>query len=333
MKEIKCAIIGLGFFGEKHAEVLSDMGGVELSAVCDARGDRLKEVADKFKVPQSYTDYKELLADEQIDMVSIVTHYTDHHQVTVDALKAGKNVFLEKPMAATVDQCRDIVNAARKAKGIFAVGHICRFDPRVVAARKAIEDGKVGKILYMHAKRNLPTTVGQQVLDKISALFGDGIHDTDLMLWFTKSKVQTVYACQLNVTGHKNADIGTAVYRFESGAIGVIETVWALPANTEYTIDARFEIIGTKGAIYIDCGNAGVTINSPDRIHKPDTVYWPDLYNSSTGALRNELQYFINCITKDTMPEVITPEESMYAVEVVCAAEKSASIQQIVNLE
>lgn len=332
MDKVRVGVIGLGFFGEKHAEVLSDMQGVELAAVCTRRPDRLKEIADKFGAAKSYTDYKDLLADNDIDVVNIVTHYTDHHQITIDALKAGKHVFLEKPMAGTVKECEDIVNAAKSAKGSFMVGHICRFDPRIAAAKQAISDGKIGPIVYMHATRNLSSLIGDQVLDKISALTGDGIHDTDLMLWFTSSKIKTVYAQDMNVSGHKFADVSSAMYRFENGATGVIESIWALPENTPFQIDARFEIIGTEGAIYIDCGNAGVTINDKAGIHKPDTVYWPDMHSRSEGALRIELTYFTDCLRQGKVPDVITPEESKLAVEVICAAEESASSGKVIEI-
>ena len=332
MGKVRLGIIGLGFFGEKHVEVLSNMQGVELAAVCTRRPQRLKEIAEKYSVPKNYTDYKNLLADNDVDVVNVVTHYRDHHQITIDALNAGKHVFLEKPMASTVKECEDIASVAKSAKGSFMVGHICRFDPRITAAKEAVDKGKIGTITYMYARRNLPTTIGQQVLDSISALFGDGIHDTDLMLWFSQSKVKSVYANEVKLTGHKYPDIGSAVYRFENGAVGVIESVWTLPENTPYQIDARFEIIGTQGAIYIDCGDAGVTINDKVGIHKPDTVYWPYLHGRSIGALRSELTYFTDCVRECKAPQVITPEESRLAVEVICAAEKSSKTGEVVKM-
>jgi len=332
MSNVKVGIIGLGFFGEKHAEVLRDMEGIDLAAVCTRRPDRLKEVADRFEVAKTYTDYHDLLADDEIDVVNIVTHYTDHYPIAVHALESGKHVFLEKPMAAKVDECDAIVSTAQKAKGFLMVGHVCRFDTRVTAAKDAISQGKIGKIVYMHATRNLATWIGDQVLGKISALVGDGIHDTDLMLWFAESNIKTVYAQELNVTGHEHDDIGSATYRFENGAIGVIESVWSLPENTPFQIDARFEIIGTEGAIYIDCGDAGVTINDKSGIRKPDTAYWPYLHGRSVGALRNELRYFTNCVRIGQKPDVVPPEESSMAVKVICAAAESAASGKVVTL-
>ncbi|MDD5698627.1 MAG: Gfo/Idh/MocA family oxidoreductase [Victivallaceae bacterium] len=332
MKKVKFGIIGLGFFGEKHAEVLSAMTGVELSAVCTRRADRLKEMAARFGIPKTFTDYRDLLADPEIDAVSIVTHVNDHRAIAVEALQAGKHVLLEKPMAGTVDDCRAIIAAAKKAAGVFMVGHICRFDARVYLAKKAVAEGKIGRIISMHARRNLPKNISAGVLDKISPLMGDGIHDIDLMLWLTGCKVNSVYAKNVRVRNFRYPDLGWAMCSFANGAVGVIETVWHLPENTPYSIDAQLEIIGTEGVIYIDCGNAGLTINDAGGIHKPDTRYWPEVWSRRAGALADELTYFIDCVSAEKQPQAITPEESMAAVMVMCAAEKSAAENEVITL-
>jgi UDP-N-acetylglucosamine 3-dehydrogenase len=287
----------------------------------------------QFGVPRTYTDYQDLLADPEIDAVSIVTHVDDHRDIAVAALKAGKQVFLEKPMAGTVADGEAILQAARAAGGVFMVGHICRFDPRVSLAKVAIDQGRIGRIVSLHAARNLPANISAGVLDKISPLMGDGIHDTDLMLWLTGSKIESVYAQNVRVREFKHPDIGWAMYRFESGAVGVIETVWFLPESTPFAIDARMEIIGTEGAIYIDCGNAGLTINDANGTQKPDTVYWPNLLGRRVGVLRNELTYFIQCIQTGQKPQVITPEESLAAVQAVCTAERSAADGEVVKMD
>lgn len=229
MDTVRYAVVCLGFIGEKHAEVLSGMPEIELTAVCTRRPHRLQEVAKRFDVPKMHTNYKELLADDEVDAVSIVTHVNDHRGIVVDALNAGKHVFLEKPMAGTVEDCDAIIQAAGSAKGRFMVGHICRFDSRVALAKAAIDEGRIGKIVSMHAKRNLPATIGAEVLDKISPLMGDGVHDIDLMLWFTSSAVKTVYAQSIRARDFKHPDIGWAMYRFESGAVGALRQSGIFP--------------------------------------------------------------------------------------------------------
>jgi predicted dehydrogenase len=161
------------------------------------------------------------------------------------------------------------------------------------------------------------------VLDKISPIAGDGVHDTDLMLWLTQSSICSVYAMSRNIHNHKNPDLGWVMYEFKSGAIGVLESIWMLPENTPFKIDARMEIIGTDGAIYVNAGNSGVQINDSNGFSQPDTMYWPEVYGRRLGALYTELSYFINCVRNDLPITVITPTESLAAVEAVMTAEKS----------
>ena len=113
----------------------------------------------------------------------------------------------------------------------------------------------------MHARRNLSKVIGRQVLDKISALVGDGIHDADLMLWFSGARPVSVYAQEVHPGTNKYPDAGWAMFRLDSGAVGVVESIWCLPESTPYQIDARMEIIGTEGAMYINCGESGLEIH------------------------------------------------------------------------
>lgn len=329
---VRWGVIGLGWFGEVHAEVLSQMPGIELAALCTRRADRLKEVADRFGVRRRYTDYRQLLADEEVDAVSIVTHIYDHRDITIDALRAGKHVLLEKPMAPDVDQCDAILAAARTARGLFMVGHICRFDPRVTLAKEAIAAGRIGRIISMHARRNLSKWIGRQVLDKISALMGDGIHDVDLMLWFSQARPLSVYAQEIHLGTNKYADGGWAMLRLDNDAVAVVESIWHLPETTPYQIDARMEVIGTDGALYIDCGDSGLTVHDSKGVQTPDALYWPKVFGQRFGILRAELRYFADCVLEGRKPDRITPEESRAAVHVMVAATESAATGRVMRL-
>ncbi len=332
MKTIKYGVIGLGWFGEKHCEALAGLPNVKLHALCTRNPDRLAEVARTFDVPHTYTDYHAMLADPELDAVSVVTMWDQHAGPAVAALQAGKHVFLEKPMASTVADCDAIVAAARAAKGYFMVGHICRFNPRYAAAKQEIEAGKIGKIVSLYARRNLPAFVGAQVLGKIGPIIGDGVHDTDLMLWYTGAKIETAFAQTLSVRGLPNPDLGWTMYRFDSGAIGVLEDNWCLPDTTAFQIDERMEIIGTEGSIHIHETHPNFSICDKTGWHSPDTTYWPLLHGVRSGALREELAYFANCVGLGRPPAVITPEESRAAVAACLAAEESARTGQVVRV-
>src|SRR5437763_5637256 len=159
MNKVRHGVIGLGWFGEKHCEALAGLPNVELIALCTRRESRLKEVAQRFSVRHTYTNYHDMLANPDVDAVSVVTMWDQHAAPTLAALAAGKHVFLEKPMASTLEDCDAIVAGAKKSRGFLMVGHICRFNPRYAAAQQAIVEGKIGKIVSMYARRNIPAWV------------------------------------------------------------------------------------------------------------------------------------------------------------------------------
>jgi UDP-N-acetylglucosamine 3-dehydrogenase len=332
MKRVKYGLIGLGWFGVKHLEALAAIPNVELHSLCTRNPTRLAEVAGKFGSVQTFTDYTKMLADAELEAVSVVTMWDQHAAPTIAALQAGKHVFLEKPMASTLADCDAIVAAANAARGSLMVGHICRFNPRYAAAKEAIAAGRIGKIISMSARRNLPAWVGASVLDKIGPIIGDCVHDTDLMFWFSGSRAVTAYAQTVRVRDHTHPDLGQVMYRLESGASCILESVWCLPDTTPFQIDERLEVIGTEGSISIHDTHPNLMIVDKDRARCPDTTYWPTFHGQLRGALREELAYFSDCVATGKKPTVITPEESREAVRACLAAEESAATGRIVTI-
>lgn len=327
---IRWGVIGVGRFGKIHARVIASLPGSRLVALSNRNESRLAEAAAEFGLAEAdgHTDYRELLARQDIDAVSITTHWQDHHEVALAALAAGKHVLLEKPMAATAAQCREILNAAKTAPGHLMVGHVCRFDPRVTLARDAIVAGRLGRIVSMHARRNLPKAPGNIRLDKIPPLIGDGIHDADLMMWFLGRAPTEVYARNLRVSDFRHPDLGWAMLHFGDEAIGVVETVWCLPENVPTGIDAIMEVVGTEGKLTIDCAHTGLSITDAEGTHQPDTVYWPVQHGRQIGALAREIETFAEAIRSGEAPTVITPYEAARALAVMETAELSAATGQ-----
>ena len=324
MTDIRWGIIGLGRFGAIHAAAIDSLYGCELAAICNHNAEKLKLAAAEFPEATAVSDYRELLESSDVDVVSITTHWQQHFEVAKAALECGKNVFLEKPMAATGDQCRELVALAERSPGYLMVGHVCRFDPRASMARTAIAAGRIGRILSMHAKRNLPRAPGHIRLDRISPLMGDGIHDADLMLWFMQQMPSRVYARNVRAGEFAYPDLGWAMLEFGDQAVGVIETVWCLPENVPTVIDARLEVIGTEGMLSVDCSQTGFQMVNADGNRMSDTVYWPEQHGRRVGALSQQLAYFADCIRQQNPPTVITPQEAAQAVIVMEAAERSA---------
>ncbi|MCB1487049.1 MAG: Gfo/Idh/MocA family oxidoreductase [Bauldia sp.] len=332
MDRLRIGVIGLGWFGEIHCDAIIGIPNIELAALCTRTESRLAEMAAKFGVAKTYTDYHDMLADPEIDAVSIVTMWDQHTEPTIAALQAGKHVFLEKPMASTVADCAKIIDVARGAKGILQIGHICRFNPRYRAAKEAIAAGRIGKIVSMSSRRNIPAAWTPTILEKIGPIVGDAIHDTDLMLWFTEDKVVSAYAQTVDVRGLKYPDIGQTMYRFAGGATATLETVWCMPEKTPYDIDERMNIVGTEGFIQIQDTFPNLGIADADKFGSPDTTYWPMFEGVRGGALREEFSYFAKCALKGEKPAIGTPEDAMAALEATLAAEESARTGTVIKI-
>lgn len=332
MDRVKYGVIGLGWFGEKHCEALADIPNVELYALCTRTESRLHALAAKFGVQHTYTDYHEMLTDPDLEAVSITTMWDQHAEPVLAALAAGKHVFCEKPLASTREDCQRIVDAANEAGSYFMVGHIVRFNPRYALAKREVDAGKVGDIVSMYARRNIPAPVGEMVLPKIGPIVGDGVHDMDVLLWCSGAKPVSVYAKTVDVRGLGNPDLGWSMFTMDTGAVLVLENVWFLPGTTAMQIDERMEIIGTEGSLHIQEVAPGLAVCDKDGWTYPDTTYWPTLYGQCRGALREELRYFADCIQQGEKPSLITPEESMAAVVACLAAEESARTGKPVDL-
>lgn len=332
MDRLRIGVIGLGWFGEIHCETIAGIPNMELAALCTRTPDRLAQQAEKFGVRKTYRDYREMLADKDIDAVSIVTMWDQHTDPTIAALEAGKHVFLEKPMASTVADCAKIIAASKKAKGVLQIGHIVRFNPRYRMAKQAIDEGKIGKIVALSSRRNIPAAWTPEILNKIGPIVGDAIHDTDIMLWFTGDTVASAYAQTVSVRNLKFPDIGQTMYRFKGGATATLETVWCMPEKTPFDIDERMSIIGTEGIIHVQDTFPNLGIVSADKLHSPDTTYWPMFDGVRGGALREELAYFARCALKGETPAIGRPEDAAAALEATLAAEESARTGKVIHI-
>jgi UDP-N-acetylglucosamine 3-dehydrogenase len=212
------------------------------------------------------------------------------------------------------------------------IGHICRFNPRYRMAKQAIDAGRIGKIVAMSSRRNIPAAWTPEILNKIGPIVGDAIHDTDLMLWFTGDRIVSTYAQTVDVRGLKHPDIGQTMYRFAGGASATLETVWCMPEKTPFDIDERMSIIGTEGIIHIQDTFPNLGIVSSDKLHSPDTTYWPSFDGVRGGALRDEFAYFAGCALTGTTPAIGRPEDAAAALEATLAAEESARTGNVIRI-
>jgi UDP-N-acetylglucosamine 3-dehydrogenase len=332
MSQLRIGVIGLGWFGEIHAETIIGIPSLKLDALCTRNPERLAEQGKKFGVQKLYTDYNDMLADPDIDAVSICTMWDQHTEPAIAALKAGKHVFLEKPIASTVEDSRRIVEASRTSKGILFIGHVVRFNPRFRMAKQAIDAGRIGKIVALSSRRNIPAAWTPEILNKIGPIVGDAIHDTDIMLWLTGDRIVSAYAQTVDIRGLKNPDIGQTMFRFAGGATATLETVWCMPEKTPFDIDERMSIIGTEGIIHIQDTFPNLAIVDGDKLHSPDTTYWPMFDGVRGGALRDEFEYFTRTALAGKRPDIGRPEDAAAALQACLAAEESARTGNVIHI-
>ena len=334
MKDVvRVGVIGLGWFGEMHAAAYKHVYNAELAALCTRRPERLAEMAGKYGVDKTYQDYHDLLADPDIDAVSICTHAKDHLAPMLDAIKSGKHVLLEKPMSTSLEECDKILAAAEGAKQNLMIGHICRFENDYAIARDEILSGRIGDIVSMYSRRNVGGSRAFSHLQVVSSISGDAVHDVDIMNWFVGRKALSVYGmASFTRQDIANADIGWVNIKYDGGALAVAESCWNLPDGSPLPIDAKMEVVGTKGVIYLFDPSYPLVIDDSKGRELKETVYWPTVHGKISGALNRELQYFIDCITSGKKPEIVTLQDARNVIEICSAAEASAKSGQAVFL-
>lgn len=259
-KTIKMAVIGTGGFGQSHIAGINESDGVELAAICDVNEEIVIEQSKKFGVPY-YTDYKELLKDENIDAVSVATPDFLHCEIVEDALRAGKHVLCEKPLALNLDHCKRMISAAKKYDKIFMVGQICRYTPSFAKAKQLCDNGEIGDIYFMeseyaHDYSGMPADSWRRRPDR-HGLVGGGCHAVDLIRWFVGDPEEVFgYSNHMMLPEWPTADCTVGIMKFKSGAIGKVFCSTGCKRN--YTM--RTVIYGTKGTIIMDNTTPSITL-------------------------------------------------------------------------
>ncbi len=325
---IKVGVVGIGFMGHTHYQIYKKHKDAKVVAIADYRESRLRgewwdiggNIGDMKREKEDLTGistYKnpyDLIADPEVELVDICMPTDLHKELAIAALKAGKHVFLEKPMARNSEEAREILKVANRAKGYFMVGHCIRFWPEYEVAYKFIKSGKYGKVREVFLRRVAnPPTFGDKnwfMRGKRSggAILDLHIHDVDYALYLL-GKPKRIWAW--GDKGPSGAiDVVYAGFEYPGGVHASIVGGWAyhapFPFNAEFCIrtqKATFVwdmLLGKPLTIYTDKGKE-ITPKIPE----------------GDGWSR-EIDYFLNCIKRKKKPEIVTAKssyESLIAVE------------------
>ena len=247
------AVIGMGH-GKSHAQAYRDNPATELIAVCDKYIDKARAAADQFGAAVATNDYREVLADKRVDVVSVVTPDKLHVEHAVAALQAGKHVLCEKPLALTVEGCTALVEAARAAQTVFMVGQSCRFSPGFVEAHRLVENGAIGDLFfveseYAHHYEDAKGVDEWRLDPDRYPVIGGGCHAVDFLRWVAGDPVEAMaYANHNALPDWPYDDATVAILKFPGNVIGKVFV--SIGCRRPYTMRSAF--YGTTGTIICD---------------------------------------------------------------------------------
>jgi UDP-N-acetylglucosamine 3-dehydrogenase len=315
MKKLGVAVIGAGFWGRNHARVFTELEETELLAVCDINAERAKAIAKQFGV-KAYTSTAKMLKIKDLDAVSVCTWSTSLAKEALKALKAGKHVLVEKPMAANSKQAETLIKTAEKEGLYLSVGFLMRFIPGLQHIRKAVESQEIGEIVCATAKRvsEWPERIGDVGVVKDLA-----IHDIDVMHYLFGSDPVAVYAKTGNMRHKKFEDYAHIMLTFERGKNAFIEANWLTPYKTRVLV-----VTGSRAIAKLDYITQELTIETAEKTVQP-RIPWQE-------PLKLELQHFARCILGKEKP-FITGLDGLKALKIAEAALKSSKTGRLVKLK
>ena len=268
-KTIKVGIIGSGGISSMHIEGYQKCPNVEVIATCDVIAERAKAQAERFNIPQCFTSAGRLLRLKDVDAVSVCTPNIDHKRSTIKALRAGKHVLCEKPMAMNAREARQMIDAARKARRKLMIAYNNRFRADARFLKKTIDGGAIGKPYYARSlsirRRGVPSwgVFGQKKLQGGGPLIDIGVHAID-MTWYLMGCPKPVavsgrtYQTIGNTPGHVGQfgawdwktydveDFATALVRFDNGATMMVESGFCV--NVDKNVFGA-QVVGDKGGV------------------------------------------------------------------------------------
>ncbi len=332
MKKYRVGMIGVGRIGRLHVEnITSFIPRLEIVAAGDVAIDASREWLESKGIKELYTDYRDLLKNDDIEAVIIASATDTHKEIAIAAAEAKKQIFCEKPIDQAVVNNEEVVRAIESAGVLFQVGFNRRFDHNFARVRQLVEDGSIGEVQIIRISSRDPAPPPLHYLKVSGGLFLDMmIHDFDMVRYLSGMEVRRVTAHGANLIDPKikeEGDIDTAVVTLElsNGALAVIDN----SRQAVYGYDQRVEVFGSKGqaVAYNDAPN-NVELYSEDAIRK-DKIYYFYL-DRYTRAFVDQFNTFADALEgKRGGPGVI---DGLRAVEIGVAAGQSLREGKTVEL-
>ena len=343
-KTVRLGIIGTGGIGNAHLDAARACTGVEVTAVCDLHAGRARNAAKQFGVPNVFEDHRDLLAAEVVDAVTVCTPNNTHMPITLDALKVGKDVLCEKPLAMSAQQARRMVAAAKSGKRVLMAAQSARYSGSSQFVKRLADAGKLGEIYYGKAiwfrRDGIPRGWFQDKKQSGGGPLIDlGVHAIDLLWWLMgRPRPVSAYGVtfdHLGTTGQGMGgwgigfnpgkfsveDLVGAIVRFEDGRAISVDISWAAHTSDLYWL----RLLGTKGGAQVD---PEVVIYQTEGGVKHETAAHP----SEQNAYAAETQHFADCVRRREEPispgsQAVVVMEMLDAIRAAAASGRAAPIR------
>jgi UDP-N-acetylglucosamine 3-dehydrogenase len=311
---VRIGLVGAGFMGGVHLNAYANIPEVEVAGVADASRENAVAGAESIGA-RPYASYDELVSAEDVEVVDVCLPTASHKDMALKAAGEGRHVILEKPIARTIEDAGEILEAFSGGGPRLFVGHVVRFFPEYVGIKDKIEAGELGTIGVVRTSRRSPFLRGWNDWYADWRVSGGVlvdllIHDFDFLRW-TLGNIERVYARGVQGREYNRLDYALVTLRFEGGAIAHIEGHWGYPGPFNYSI----EVAGSRAILTADSTEPAAL----DLVGSSDEA--PDLA-SGRSPYERELAHFVRCIATGEEP-VVRPEDAYEALRISLAATES----------
>ena len=240
---MKIAVAGAGVMGRNHIRVCTELEGLEVVGVVESNAEAAARIARLFRV-RTFETVSRLLGEAKPDVLIVATPTSTHFAVAREAIAAGVHVLIEKPIAATVAEGRELVALAAAAGVKLGVGHIERFNPAVRELKKHLDEGELGRVYQIVARRIGPFPPR---IHDVGVIVDLATHDVNIMEHVVGSTIERVFAETARRIHQSHEDLVSCAMRFASGTVGVIDINWLTPTKIR-----ELSVIGERGMFVVN---------------------------------------------------------------------------------
>lgn len=326
MKDLNIAVVGLGRIAQViHLPLIASLSNVVVTAVSDINKNTLKSISDKYGIKKSYFDYRELLKNEDIDLVIVSTPTSSHRDVALDCIKSGKNLIIEKPVARTYSEAKEIFELAKKQHVSVSIGMNMRYRPDIMLLKSVLSSDDIGTPFFIKCRWfRKQSSESNWFIKKEEAgggvLYDLGIVLLDISFWLLDFvKVVSVSTQNYSINTQNVEDTSISFLRCDNGTAISIETSWSIESEH----DSLFlEIYGSKGSISLTPQQVNKVINNRKiELTSSNSTKIGELYKKS---YLNQLKFIINQI-KNEIISIDSLEESVFNLKIIEKMYKSAA--------